>query len=68
LGDPCSICEAARSIDHTEGVEPSATVRLRVVRLLPYAIGHLPFNGWQVKGVIREDFDAFMLKLAKCNV
>lgn len=31
-------------------------------------LGHFPFNGWQVRGVVREDFDAFMLKLAQCKI
>lgn len=31
-------------------------------------LGHLPFNGWQVKGNIRKDFDVFMRKLAKCKI
>jgi GUN4-like len=31
-------------------------------------LGHLPFNGWQVRGAVREDFDAFMLKLAQCKI
>ncbi|MEH1826881.1 MAG: GUN4 domain-containing protein [Nostoc sp.] len=31
-------------------------------------LGHLPFNGWQVEGVIRRQFDNFMLKLGQCNI
>ena len=31
-------------------------------------LGHLPFNGWQVRGTFRYDFGAFMLKLAQCKI
>jgi hypothetical protein len=30
--------------------------------------GHLPFNGWQVKGINRQNFNKFMDKLRQCNI
>lgn len=31
-------------------------------------LGHLPFHGWQVKGIIRQDFGKFMDQLKQCNI
>lgn len=31
-------------------------------------VGHLPFNGWQVKGITRQNFNKFMDKLRQCNI